>query len=205
MGHFDASAIHPFLLQSITGRFLLRSQGRLIAATKEITMSQRTTWRISCLGVVFAYVILFCQSGVFSFGSAYLVPTTTTKIRQSLNTSRIRWVSKRRFGISESPALSSTARAEDTPISTTDILICGGGPTGLLASIMLAQKFPKVRQASTKTFTTVMNLLFGSLFHTHPPLSFCGVYSLTFKSTIANPCPRIQRMIKSGVTPPNIT
>jgi len=36
------------------------------------------------------------------------------------------------------------ALERNSSLARADILICGGGPTGLLAAIMLAQKFPQV-------------------------------------------------------------
>jgi peptidase E len=40
-------------------------------------------------------------------------------------------------------SLSSSSPLEDN-VENVDIVICGGGPTGLLSAIMLSQKFPNV-------------------------------------------------------------
>jgi ribulose 1,5-bisphosphate synthetase/thiazole synthase len=40
-------------------------------------------------------------------------------------------------------SLSSSSPLEDN-VENADIVICGGGPTGLLSAIMLSQKFPNV-------------------------------------------------------------
>ena len=44
-----------------------------------------------------------------------------------------------------STPLSASVDVTEKDVQTTDFLICGGGPTGLLAAIMLAQKFPSRR------------------------------------------------------------
>ena len=48
-------------------------------------------------------------------------------------------------------------RQED--VTDTDFVICGGGPAGLLCGIMLAQKFPKVRQLLSPSASLRSSLL----------------------------------------------
>lgn len=92
----------------------------------------------------YCVLLLLCRRPleVFSFGGS----GTTTGHRQR------KFGSISRSSITRTSVLvsnddfegeGSTSVVSSIPSATTDILICGGGPTGLLASIMLAQKFPK--------------------------------------------------------------
>lgn len=51
-------------------------------------------------------------------------------------------------------------------VVTTDAIICGGGPAGLLSAIMLAQKFPEVRvnDVSQEVIGAVLILTLSSCF-----------------------------------------
>ena len=132
------------------------------ASSVSLKMNNARIW-ISCL-LFFVYSILFCLSGAFSFRSPPLV--STVLLRRSLsNDARHGWGHTRRsfvcslsnmnpdsfFFFSNNDTTNSTTSSTTDNIlppivpTTTDVLICGGGPTGLLASILLVQKFPKVR------------------------------------------------------------
>ena len=68
----------------------------------------------------------------------------TTSKTTSTCTSTCTFISQR-----ERVILAATATTLDIKVDKDVFCVCGGGPTGLLSAIMLAQKFPEVRYILT--------------------------------------------------------
>ena len=89
-------------------------------------------------------VMAMIADSLASMACAFLVPGFDSQLnvwrRNHLDIADI-FVTGR---IHSAPLLASMYATEKS-VQTTDFLICGGGPTGLLAAIMLARKFPSCR------------------------------------------------------------
>jgi kynurenine 3-monooxygenase len=96
-----------------------------------------------------ALVVILIVAGCLVCTAAAFVMIPPESHRPTVRTNGV-YVSRRKkhstlIRLHGSSRSSSSSVMKDEPFDTTDILICGGGPTGLLAAIMLAQKYPWAR------------------------------------------------------------
>ncbi len=100
-----------------------------------------TKWFSS--SALYITISFFLFSGVECLISTFWVPTTLCSVP------KVTWFGRYRPSSFALASTSSTVNPSLDDATTSDILICGGGPSGLLAAIMLSQKFPKVRPSTT--------------------------------------------------------
>jgi hypothetical protein len=106
-------------------------------------------WRMYSCGWWWGLLFQLGTWYIFTFCGEWLFPTNW--IHPWEGGSHLTSVSTRTVLVSAfsfpDPSLPSTISrcSDEEDVASTDIVICGGGPTGLLCAIMLSEKFPQVR------------------------------------------------------------
>lgn len=146
------SADCPLISMKFTRCILFSSKSKILIFSSILKITKKrksTTNTMQWLSrLVLLISVLFCHSrdiGCFGFTTVtFQTPILPSRVigrpckRSYRDQSCTRIYSGTEITSSDNPSIAP---------STTDILVCGGGPSGLLAAIMLSQKFPKVGAA----------------------------------------------------------